>query len=207
MGMSLDETTACPCGDSVMTMYGPMWCEGECGYEAAVEWREVVGHPGYEVSDDGRVKRLARVTNTVDGREFRYSERMMTGSPGSASPHYLKIYFPGRQSKALHIMLLEAFVGPRPDGYQACHRNDVATDNRLTNLYWGTPSENTLDLVRNGRHHSTKKTHCPAGHEYTPENIKRDSRGARSCRICVRASNQRGRERARNAETARQSED
>jgi hypothetical protein len=31
------------------------------------------------------------------------------------------------------------------------HRNDVRTDNRLENLYYGTPSENMLDSLRNGR--------------------------------------------------------
>ncbi len=31
-----------------------------------------------------------------------------------------------------------------------------------------------------------RKTHCPAGHEYTPENIYMDN-GTRKCRICVRA--------------------
>lgn len=29
-------------------------------------------------------------------------------------------------------------------------------------------------------------THCPKGHEYTPENLRFDSRGARTCRECSR---------------------
>lgn len=30
------------------------------------------------------------------------------------------------------------------------------------------------------------KSHCPQGHEYTPENTGRDNRGARFCRECTR---------------------
>lgn len=30
------------------------------------------------------------------------------------------------------------------------------------------------------------KSHCPQGHEYTPENTGRDNRGTRFCRECTR---------------------
>lgn len=36
-----------------------------------------------------------------------------------------------------------------------------------------------------GRNNATK-THCPRGHEYTPENTARTSRGGRYCRACKR---------------------
>jgi predicted transcriptional regulator len=36
-------------------------------------------------------------------------------------------------------------------GWGGLHRNDVKTDNRLKNLYWGTNHENAEDAVRNGR--------------------------------------------------------
>ena len=50
----------------------------------------------------------------------------------------------------VHIMVLEAWRGPRPEGLISRHRNDVRTDNRTDNLVWGTASENMLDRGLNG---------------------------------------------------------
>jgi len=47
--------------------------------------------------------------------------------------------------------VLNAFVGKCPDGLQGLHANDVKSDNRLSNLSWGTPSQNQLDAIRNDR--------------------------------------------------------
>jgi len=38
---------------------------------------------------------------------------------------------------------------------------------------------------RGDAHHNSKKTHCPHGHEYTPENTRMD-RGSRACKMCQR---------------------
>lgn len=47
-----------------------------------------------------------------------------------------------------------------------------------------------LENVRRGR--AAGKTHCPHGHEYTPENtIVRSLTGWRSCRTCKRATDAR----------------
>jgi hypothetical protein len=35
------------------------------------------------------------------------------------------------------------------------------------------------------------KTHCPQGHEYTPENTYLQPKGSRACRVCLRESNRR----------------
>lgn len=51
----------------------------------------------------------------------------------------------------IHILVLEAWVGPRPPGTEGLHRNDVKTDARLDNLRWGTRLQNVADAERNGR--------------------------------------------------------
>jgi hypothetical protein len=48
-----------------------------------------------------------------------------------------------------------------------------------------------IELVtpqENSRRWGASITHCPKGHEYTPENTKFGSTGARSCRVCHRAA-------------------
>src|SRR5579885_1363956 len=43
-------------------------------------------------------------------------------------------------------------------------------NNRLTNLSWGTHSENQFDQVAHGTHHHAAKDRCPAGHAYDAAN-------------------------------------
>jgi hypothetical protein len=50
-------------------------------------------------------------------------------------------------------------------------------------LRLGTHAENMADMTAKRRHASIVKTHCPQGHEYTPENtyVNRDRRNCRTC--------------------------
>jgi hypothetical protein len=54
-------------------------------------------------------------------------------------------------------------------------------------LRQGTYGDNICDMIRRGRANycNTNKTHCPQGHEYTPENIYWEKNGTiRRCKIC-----------------------
>jgi hypothetical protein len=51
--------------------------------------------------------------------------------------------------------------------------------------------------------HQTVKTHCPSGHEYSPENTYRSPGGGRACRACTRIRN-RENQRARRAKAREQ---
>jgi len=53
-------------------------------------------------------------------------------------------------SRYVHILVLEAFVGPTPKGKECLHANDVPWDNRWDNLRWGTRSENLIEAYANG---------------------------------------------------------
>ena len=72
----------------------------------------------------------------------------------------------------------------------ACHTCDVPSCVNPDHLWIGTASENKLDEVAKGRNVFLKRTHCPRGHEYTPENTLRTKgkgpSGARQCRECNR---------------------
>lgn len=83
-------------------------------------------------------------------------------------------------------LVLESFVGPRPDGKVIRHLNDVSSDARLDNLRWGTMSENRYDSVRNGRHFQANLTHCKRGHELVAPNLRATAlrQGRRGCLVC-----------------------
>jgi len=55
-----------------------------------------------------------------------------------------------RTRTRVHVLVLLAFAGPRPEGFHARHLNDDPEDNRIENLRWGTASENVEDTRRNG---------------------------------------------------------
>lgn len=142
-------------------------------------WREVPGFPGYRVSDDGQ----------VSGPRGPLKVRVEQG--------YCRVwmYRDGKRvPRQVHHLVLEAFVGPRPDGLEARHMNGNGTDNRVSNLSWGTRSENQLDRVRHGTHNHARKTHCVNEHEFTPENTYvYPGTTWRRCRKCYREQNRKAR--------------
>lgn len=114
------------------------------------EWRQVPDFPGYEVSNMGRV----RCRRSANGRgDFSETPRILKQSP-FADSKYMRVglYRDGKPcTKRVHVLVLEAFVGPRPAGFDACHRDDDQSNNALSNLKWGTRRENASDRTRNGK--------------------------------------------------------
>jgi hypothetical protein len=126
------------------------------------EWRDVPGRPGYIVSNLGRAAKLMSLTPSARG----YIQYPVPDGNG------------GRHRDYLHHWVMAAFVGPRPPGMWVLHANDRATDNRLENLRYGTPSENMDDMFMNGTR--KKLTHCKRGHLIAGNNLTSD----RQCRAC-----------------------
>ncbi len=58
----------------------------------------------------------------------------------------------GKQTRAkVGHLVLQAFAGPRPEGYVMRHLNDDSFDDRLGNLAWGTHAQNEKDKRDNGK--------------------------------------------------------
>lgn len=126
----------------------------------------------YEVSNLGRVR----------NRKTRKVRRVWANALGY---RYLSLAIENRRTlrTAAHRMVAETWV-PNPDNLPVVrHLNDVPGDDRAENLLWGTMSDNSNDSVRNGSHPQARKTHCPAGHEYTEGNTRKAA-GRRFCRAC-----------------------
>lgn len=98
------------------------------------------------------------------------------------------------KNRKAHRVAYEEFVGPIPDGLALDHLCRVR---RCVNPAHLEPVTNRTNSLRGetiaAKHASV--THCPQGHEYTPENTYSSKRGERDCRICRRV---RGTEWARN---------
>lgn len=104
--------------------------------------KEIPQYPDYAADTDGNIYSYR------DGTERKLSARLHRG--------YLHVTVKDRSVPAkthkepVHKLVLNAFVGKRPDDYVCRHLNGHATDNRLENLCWGTVQENMQDEIRHG---------------------------------------------------------
>lgn len=112
------------------------------------EWRTITEHPLYDVSNMGRVrswnwqgKRAPRPRVLIPQRTNVYGHRQIVFGCGSAKDI---------KREYVHKLVLQEFVGKRPDGLECCHNNGDPTDNRLSNIRWDTHRNNALDSKRHG---------------------------------------------------------
>jgi hypothetical protein len=55
-----------------------------------------------------------------------------------------------KHTRHVHRIVLEAFVGPYPEGLECCHNDGDPANNRLDNLRWDTHQATMDDMLRNG---------------------------------------------------------
>lgn len=91
-------------------------------------WADIAGHPGYEVSDQGRVR-------SPSGR--------LIGKANHARG-YVRVNLPVQQIKCVHQLVAEAFIGPS-NGARVKHVDRDPTNNAASNLRYGLPS---LEYIR-----------------------------------------------------------
>lgn len=122
-------------------------------------WKPLPGYGNhYLVSNFGRIQsrdREVKKACTGIGRGVcvqKYKGRLlkpfMTSKYGHMSVH---IGVDGEKHVlAMHRAVLLAFVGPAPEGMEACHNNGDASDNCLDNLRWDTHLANNRDRIKHG---------------------------------------------------------
>lgn len=155
-----------------------------------MHWAPIPGFEGrYEASDTGLIRSLDRTIETQRGSRRIKGRVLKPGRLGHSN--HLHVVLDGRIDRTVHSLVLEAFVGPAPDGMEARHRDDDPRNNALANLTWGTRSQNSYDAINNQRHFHAGLTHCRRGHELTPENTQKHGpnsalSGSRTCLACRR---------------------
>ena len=119
-------------------------------------WLPVVGYEEwYDVSDHGRVRRMARGNRTHVGKIL---------SPGNVRGYeQVTMHMNNRRiQKKVHRLVAAAFIGQCPDGEEVNHIDGVKSNNYVGNLEYVTSSENAthayvLGLNHRGEAHGRSK--------------------------------------------------
>ncbi|MCX4325165.1 MAG: NUMOD4 motif-containing HNH endonuclease [Lachnospiraceae bacterium] len=104
--------------------------------------KSIPGYPGYYADESGEIfsKRsgsIRRLSKRMHNGYYRVNVR--------DSGHPVRTH-----AEPVHKLVLNAFVGMKPDGLVCRHLNGNPLDNRIGNICWGTPKENAQDAMRHG---------------------------------------------------------
>lgn len=151
----------------------------------AERWLPVPGYEGlYEVSDLGRVWSISR-RDRFDRKWGGYPLRPYIGGNGYVM---VALTRDGKTRQAtVHSLVAAAFIGPRPADQEVRHKDGDRARPWLSNLEYGTSSDNEHDKVRHGNHHYASRDSCSKGHEYTEANLslRLNADGTVKQRICL----------------------
>lgn len=103
----------------------------------AVRYLVIEDDPDYRAGDDGSI------WSHKSGEWVRLK-------PTPQSRGHLAIWLGRERQRFVHCIVLEAFIGPCPEGMECRHLDGNPANNRIGNLKWGTPAENHADSVRHG---------------------------------------------------------
>jgi len=111
----------------------------------AESWKPIDWLEGYEISDLGRSRSYKR-----QGPPYGIMKTPQRTLAQTTNRFGYKVLSFLEVPRYVHRLVLEAFVGPCPEGMQCRHLDGDKTNNSLSNLKWGTPSENNSDKVLHG---------------------------------------------------------
>lgn len=121
-----------------------------------IEWKAIQSWPGYEASSEGQIRLTIQRRSAMP--------RVLKGGLHTNGYRSVQTTFDGKKVLAMvHRLVCEAFHGPAPSRlHLARHLDDVKSNNRASNLAWGTGKDNAADRRRNRRdrlgeqHHAAK---------------------------------------------------
>lgn len=115
-------------------------------------WKDVVGYEGtYQISNTGRLKSLTRAIPR-QGRTFTKQGIFYKPCPDKDGYLNSQLSLNGSYKRlSIHRIVALAFL-PNPENKPFInHINCIVSDNRVENLEWVTPKENTAHAIKLGR--------------------------------------------------------
>lgn len=139
-------------------------------------WKDIPGYEGcYQASTHGRIRSLPRVVFRKDGHggyaEWYYRGRVLRARPKESG--HLNVSLGAHNTKKVHRLVLETFVGLCPAGMECLHADGNPANNCLDNLRWGTRTDNRADLRKHAQLYRRRQGATWLSEE-TIREIKRD---------------------------------
>lgn len=114
-------------------------------------WKDIPGYEGlYQVSDTGEV-RCCQVKRTPGKRWIKRKTGTIKRKRLDKDGYYIITLSKDGVKTTFHIheLVCLAFTGPRPDKAVTRHLDHNKTNNKSTNVVWGTAKENAVDRFSN----------------------------------------------------------
>jgi hypothetical protein len=122
--------------------------------QSTVTYKDIPGFPGYRAGSDGSIW-SCRVPGSRNWQTAKNPAkwRCLVARPSTRGRPRVRIYYGHKRADVgVCRLILLAFVGPCPEGMEACHDPDPdPNNNRIENLRWGTRKENAEDRAKHGR--------------------------------------------------------
>lgn len=122
----------------------------------SVEFRDIPNHLGYKAGSDGSIwscwKMQANGYGKTGGKQVLSDKwKCLKGYPRREDGrlrYTLKQNDGKYRRKYGSHFILEAFVGPKPEGMECCHNDGNCLNNAIENLRWDTIYANRADMVK-----------------------------------------------------------
>ena len=152
------------------------------------QWKPVIGYEGlYEVSIYGRVRRTSNGGNWPAGHFMTLQKWPPVFNKKNATRYWHVNLSKDNKRRGfyIHRLVMAAFVGTCPDGYQTHHKDGNGQNNRLENLEYVTRSQNMKYKYQMARHsHVGSKNPCARLTEKSVKQIReRYANGETQCVI------------------------
>jgi hypothetical protein len=109
-------------------------------------WKDVPGYEGmYQASNTGKIKSLTRIVNSSYGSKMRITGKIKKLCQKPNGYVYVGLSKNGEtRSYRVHRLIAMAFIENKSNLSDVNHKNGKKNDNRLSNLEWCSPSQNSI---------------------------------------------------------------
>lgn len=119
--------------------------------KAEPQWADYPHNKNYQISSDGRARSKERqVLGRWNSMRTIGAKEMSLQTTPQGYQFFVAYNNTLHKTVLMQRAVLETFIGPQPDGMEACHENGIRSDNRLENLRWDTRSANAHDKKQHG---------------------------------------------------------
>lgn len=107
------------------------------------DWRAIAAQPKYEISNFGRVRRVAPYRSTHVGKILQ---------PSTHRDGHMQVRLCGILYYIARLVAMAFHGEPPTEAHYAAHNDGIPSNNNDWNIRWATPKENFEDRLYHGAH-------------------------------------------------------